>query len=265
MSAFAAHTETAKSGTLTALRPRPGLLSRRAESPARWGTDLRGGAMTGIDLTEGGAPQGVEVLRQCEGSDRFLKITRGWAGIYHLLEDGRRRLIGFGLEGDLVGLCLRPQTERNYGVLALTPLRYESGRNAQLVEAMRRAPALGLRVAAEMEARSQEMSRNFVVMASRTAEERICHALLCLALRQLNRAPRTGDRLSVPLTQQQLGEATGLSYVHVNRVLQALRRERVLQFQSGILTLRDVETLTALAHLDPLDYLNAVVRFAENA
>jgi DNA-binding transcriptional regulator LsrR (DeoR family) len=47
----------------------------------------------------------------------------------------------------------------------------------------------------------------------------------------------------LPLTQEQLGDATGLTAVHVNRVLQGLRSEGIVQRENRVVTVADWDEL----------------------
>src|SRR3546814_10980328 len=65
----------------------------------------------------------------------------------------------------------------------------------------------------------------------RSARERVAHLLLELFIRR--RAHWQGQRIEemhLPLTQEHIGDATGLTGAHVNRVLRDLREERVVEF-----------------------------------
>ncbi len=55
----------------------------------------------------------------------------------------------------------------------------------------------------------------------------------------------------LPLTQAELADALGLSTVHVNRVVQELRRERLIAFEDGALTVIDWAGLTLAGEFDP--------------
>jgi transcriptional regulator with XRE-family HTH domain len=50
-----------------------------------------------------------------------------------------------------------------------------------------------------------------------------------------------------PLTQEELGEATGMTPPHVNRVLQQLRSDGLIEFRSKVLRVLDVERLMKVA------------------
>ena len=54
------------------------------------------------------------------------------------------------------------------------------------------------------------------------------------------------------MTQQQLGEAIGMTSVHVNRILQALRLDELLDFSYGAVKILNETRLRELAGFDPL-------------
>jgi CRP-like cAMP-binding protein len=59
-----------------------------------------------------------------------------------------------------------------------------------------------------------------------------------------------GDSLEMPFTQEQLGDAMGITPVHVNRVVKQLRDERILEFSRGAVTVIDQRRLLQLADFD---------------
>jgi DNA-binding transcriptional regulator LsrR (DeoR family) len=56
----------------------------------------------------------------------------------------------------------------------------------------------------------------------------------------------TGSTYNFPLTQVQIGQYLGLTVVHVNRVLQSLRAERILDLERHCVTILDLHRLTSL-------------------
>jgi DNA-binding transcriptional regulator LsrR (DeoR family) len=63
------------------------------------------------------------------------------------------------------------------------------------------------------------------------------------------------DTIELPITQSELGDTLGLSTVHVNRVLQELRREGLIRTRGTALTILDWDRLQAVAEFTPT-YLN---------
>ncbi|MER2269069.1 helix-turn-helix domain-containing protein, partial [Methylobacterium oxalidis] len=64
-----------------------------------------------------------------------------------------------------------------------------------------------------------------------------------------------GDSCLLPVTQVELGDATGLSNVHVNRVLQELRASGLIVLRGKRLTIPDLEALQRIA-LFNVNYLH---------
>lgn len=59
-----------------------------------------------------------------------------------------------------------------------------------------------------------------------------------------------GNSYDLPLTQAEIGDALGLSTVHVNRTLQVLRREAIITLRQSRVTIEDLGRLHELAGFD---------------
>jgi CRP-like cAMP-binding protein len=84
----------------------------------------------------------------------------------------------------------------------------------------------------------------------RTALEMIAH-LLCelhLRMRLINLA--RGTKFTLPITQEEIGDATGLTAVHVNRIMRALRESKLVERTGCEFHLLDVPQLRSLAGFD---------------
>lgn len=107
--------------------------------------------------------------------------------------------------------------------------------------------------------------REWIVnVGHRTAESRIAHLILEIysRLALINRTK--GGRFEFPITQAQLGEATGLSTVHVNRVLQRLRTQQILESRGGGFTIQNESRLKEISEFDPAYLHNAPTQFAQS-
>jgi CRP-like cAMP-binding protein len=92
-------------------------------------------------------------------------------------------------------------------------------------------------------------------IGQRSAHERIGHLLLEMYLRLQTVGLTANGRCDFPLTQTDLAEATGLTPVHVNRMLQELRSEGLIELERKQLRILDVERLMNVAMFNP-DYLH---------
>jgi CRP-like cAMP-binding protein len=89
-------------------------------------------------------------------------------------------------------------------------------------------------------------------VGQRTATIRMAHLVLELYTR-LKAVGRTdGPSFQFPVTQALLAEALGISAVHVNRVVQQLRGERLLEFERGQIKILAEARLKDLADFDDL-------------
>jgi CRP-like cAMP-binding protein len=90
-----------------------------------------------------------------------------------------------------------------------------------------------------------------VNVGRRSAYTRIAHLLCEVLLRMRAVGLASGDSCDLPLTQEELGDATGLSNVHVNRSLQELRGDGLIELRRGSLKVLDWERLTEAGEFDP--------------
>lgn len=78
----------------------------------------------------------------------------------------------------------------------------------------------------------------------RAARCRLAHLLCEIAIRQEAAGLSDGAHFVIPFTQEQLGDATGLTAVHVNRTLRALAKEGVIDRNNRSIAIADWERMT---------------------
>lgn len=98
--------------------------------------------------------------------------------------------------------------------------------------------------------RDSDIASEWVVnLGKRSARERLAH-LFCEMAVKTKKDRETGTEFAFPVTQTVLGDATGLSTVHVNRSLQSLRRQGVLNFEHGTAQVPDWKAFAEVAGFD---------------
>ena len=87
--------------------------------------------------------------------------------------------------------------------------------------------------------------------AARDARTRIAHLLCEFAVRL--EASSFGERFSyeLPITQEQLGDATALTPVHVNRTLMKLEEDGLIKRTKRVITIGDWTELAKTADFEP--------------
>ena len=100
---------------------------------------------------------------------------------------------------------------------------------------------------------SMAIQREWTVnLGQRDALERVAHLLCELFIRLRSAGLTRGHSCTFPLTQAELADATGMSTVHVNRVLQQMRADGLVHTKGTVLTIPDWEALKMVGDFDPI-------------
>ncbi len=176
----------------------------------------------------------------------------GFAYRFKMLSDGRRQIQSLFVSGDICrhiyGFLLEQGDE---GLRTLTPSIVATVPAAALLEVMDQHPRVARAIWANSAADEVMLRERVVSLGRRTAYGRMAH-LFCetfLRLRAVGQV--SGQTCDLPLTQMDLGDLMGLSTVHVNRVLQQLRRDGLIAFKGSQLTIADLPALCRVADLNP--------------
>lgn len=198
-------------------------------------------------------PGGVEIYPEGVPLPATWLIS-GWACRARMLSDGRRQILDFILPGDGMGLTLRPRRRSLCSIVTLTNIRTFDASAAMSAVASEDPAHAGLAEAVNRGCTLDEkrLMEQVVRLGRRTAYERVCHLFLELHERHAAVGLADGASIELPLTQEVLADATGLSMVHVNRTLQQLRRDRLIELKSGVLTLLDPTGMAEIAEYQPL-------------
>lgn len=176
---------------------------------------------------------GQDVIAEGAEYGRPLLVLEGWATRVRVLEDGRRQLLSLVLPGDLIGNCRQSRPIAVSTVNAITLLRLCPA------PIPHNLPDLAEAYAISGALEEAYLLANITRLGRLTAHERIADLLLELRERLSLAGLVDKDGFYVPLTQEMLADASGLTSVHVNRTLQLLRREHELTWKSRQVALAD--------------------------
>ena len=195
---------------------------------------------TGDDIVAEGSRPNVSSL-----------IITGIAARYDVLSDGGRQFSALHVPGDFVDLHSFPLKQMPDGVVALSPTRIAHVPHQRLRQITETQPHLS-RLLWLLTLIDAAIHRKWIVsMGRRSAQARLAH-LLCELFARLEVVGSTeGRSFHLPLTQAILADVLGLSIVHVNRVLQRLRKDGLVTWRDDLVTIEDWPQLSALAEFDP--------------
>jgi CRP-like cAMP-binding protein len=180
-----------------------------------------------------------------------ILLLDGWMGRAKDLRSGQRQIAELQLAGDFVDLHGFTLKYLDHDVIALTRCRVGVVPHDRLTELTERIPHLA-RLYWFMTNLDAAIQREWTLsLGRRTAIARLAHLFCELRVRLgvIGLAP--DDSYDFPLTQVELGECLGLTPVHVNRMLQELRRSGLLELERRRIRILDLEGLEGIAEFDP--------------
>ena len=197
------------------------------------------------------------IVDEGETRSESCVIAEGFACRFKLLAEGTRQIMAFHIPGDFCDLHGFFLKKMDHGIAAMPWCRVAKVPHVKLREITERFPGLTWAMCSDMAVDAAIQREWMISMGRRGAYEQIAH-LLCELLLRL-RAVGLADHNSyeLPATQEELGDAFGLSTVHVNRMLQLLRTAGLIIFKGKVVTIPNPERLMEAAGFDPT-YLEAL-------
>ena len=196
-----------------------------------------------------------DIAREGERPSESSLLLDGFAARYKIFSNGRRQITAVHVPGDFVDLHSFLLKTMDHGVLALTPCRIAAVPHATLEKITDEYPHLTRLLWLNTLIDGAIHREWLTVMGRLSATAHMAHFVCELFLRLQIIGRTDGNTIQIPLTQAELGDTLGLSTVHVNRVLQELRKEGLIRWQGDALTVLDWERLKAVGEFTPT-YLN---------
>lgn len=201
-----------------------------------------------------GTSRAEDIIAPGKAPRHSTVLMEGVACLYERLTDGNRQIYAFQYPGDFCDLNrhVLPETNKDVAVAAITRCSIGIIEHEQLEQLIAKYPSLGLALwrAAMLEA--SICRKGLLNVGRQPALQRVAH-LLC---EQLARQESVGmDDATIPLSQMDVADATGLSIVHVNRTYKELQRLRMLSKQGRSMKVVNRDRLVCLAGFDG-NYLN---------
>ena len=195
---------------------------------------------------------GEDIVLEGERPSQCCLILTGFVFRYKLLPEGRRQIFSFHTPGDFPDLQSLHLKTMDHSVATLTESRLGFIEHLYLRELIRHFPNLGSLLWRDTLIDAAIFREWMVAIGRRSAHQRIAHLLCEMALR-LEAVGLTHDHnYRFPITQAEMGDALGLTDVHVNRILRSLREEQLVISDRAGIRILDWEGLKALGEFDPM-------------
>jgi CRP-like cAMP-binding protein len=201
--------------------------------------------------------RGQVMIREGEKVRQIHLIVKGLATRAKTLQDGTRQLMAFLVPGDLCDVEVFVLEAMDHDIIALSPtecvLIPAEEMETLLTESSNLTRALWWSTMTD----SAVLREWIVNHGKRDARERIAHIFCELLIRYRIVGESKDNIVPFPLSQEELSEATGMTPVHVNRMLGDLRTEGLIEINNKMLRVIDFPRLRDIAQYEPT-YLHLV-------
>ena len=195
-----------------------------------------------------------DIVRENDPTGDVHLIVGGFACRYKLLKDGLRQIVAFLVPGDFCDLHVFILGKMDHSIATLSPALVVDIPRARILE-MTERPALARALWWATLVDEATLREWLLNIGRREAEERIAHLICELHLRLRSVGLANDDKFALPITQAEIGDALGLSAVHVNRSLHVLKAQNLITLRHREMVITDLARLRALAQFNP-NYLH---------
>jgi CRP-like cAMP-binding protein len=193
---------------------------------------------------------GTDLMLQGSRSEALHILLDGWAARYTFMTDGSRSIPALSVPGDICDLDALRFDRLDYGVTMLSAGSVVALPRNRLKTLLATNPAIAEAFWACTLAENTILTAWATSVGRRSAQERLAHLLCELLMRLTAVGQADGYGYDLPLTQEHLADALGLTSVHVNRTLQALRSKDLVTVQHRHVTIHDWDALCKLCGFD---------------
>jgi CRP/FNR family transcriptional regulator len=193
-------------------------------------------ALDGLEQRERTLRRGAVLLRERDKLGELFVVTCGTMMSYVILPDGSRQILRFLFRGDLIamaGLVYRSSPET---VIALTDCAVASLERAAIAELATDHPRLAALLIAVDQIERVALTDRLAGLGRTSAKARVAALLIEIRNRLRVLDPSIGETFLLGLTQEEIGDATGLTAVHVNRMLRQLEEDGLIARDGGRFT-----------------------------
>jgi CRP/FNR family transcriptional regulator, anaerobic regulatory protein len=196
-------------------------------------TDAELQSLAGLEEQDRTCRRGTVVISEHEASRDLYVVRSGWLHASVVLGNGSRQIMRFLFQGDILGLPQLPFAFSPETVTAVTDVTLAPFSREKFSALLGDHPRLGALILSLVVADRVTLSDRLASIGRTPARARV-GALICEIFARMRRlGAETGGGIQLPLTQEDIGDATGLTAVHVNRMMRGLVEDGIIERNGG--------------------------------
>ncbi|WP_279349329.1 Crp/Fnr family transcriptional regulator [Erythrobacter litoralis] len=197
------------------------------------------------------------IAREDEALERMYIVGSGWLHASTHLQDGARQILRFIFVGEIATMFSVAWEYSAATLTAVSRCTLYGFERTTLGQLFREYPRLGALLYAVAAAEQVAMADRLTSIGRTDGMARIATLLLDIRSRLRAVGEISGSQFEVPLTQQDLGDAVGLTKTHIGRSLKALEKTGLVEREGRLIRITDVNALSDIvdfkdrhAHID---------------
>ena len=195
-------------------------------------------------------PADVDIIAEGMVPRSLFVLKEGMGIRYRNLPDGGRQIMTFLIPGDLCDVHAFLLKTMDHSLATITSVRIAPIARNDILDLFSHRPRISAALWWSSLQEEAILRERIVSLGRRDARGRIAYMLCELLWRHAAVGLTNGGIFPLPLTQTELGDALGLTPVHVNRVLKEFREHGLIAIERRLLNLLDIEGLQNIAAFD---------------
>jgi CRP-like cAMP-binding protein len=204
--------------------------------------------LAGLEERERPLRRGAVLRRESDRGSGLFILKSGMMMSYTLLDDGSRQILRFLVPGDLFGISGLIYRDSPETLAALTDCIVCPFERSAFGRLMVDHPRLAAMVLVYSQIERAALTDRLAALGRTSAKARVAAVLLDLRNRREAVDTSIDGWFLLGLTQEEIGDATGLTAVHVNRMFRQLEEEGLIARENGRVTFTDEQALARTAN-----------------
>jgi len=181
--------------------------------------------------------------------DKAFTVYKGWVILFKDMKNGDRQILRFALPGDFLCYKVGKNKVIDHSAIAVSEATLCAFPIDRFRDTIAELPDLAFAISSITERTTQRCHTALTTIASHPAESKIAFLLLSLFIREVSLDRTNTDCVPFPITQEDIADALGLTSIHVNRVLQSLRKNGLIECKNRCLWVPDKGALAKVAKI----------------